>query len=119
MFLKSQRILAEQAPRIFMNNAYELKQNPNKAIEKLAASYMKEAEPAIKAKYGTLETLTDPAKLSREMVAEIETLRKAAASKAVGAVNNQIENFNKLGRQISTSMMAITFGLHTYGTAKA
>lgn len=119
MFLKSQRILAEQAPRIFMNNAYELKQNTNKAIEKLAASYMKEAEPAIKAKYGTLETLTDPAKLSREMVAEIETLRKAAASKAIGAVNNQIENFNKLGRQISTSMMAITFGLHTYGTAKA
>jgi len=38
---------------------------------------------------------------------------------ASAQVNAQIENFHKIGRQLSTSLMAVTFGLHTYGEAKA
>jgi len=63
--------------------------------------------------------LVDPARMELEFNAELETAQKASQSIAMAEVNNQINNFNKLGRQISTSMMAITFGLHTYGAAKA
>lgn len=118
MFLESQRILAEQAPKFFMKEVPRTPEEQKAAVKRLADKYNADRLEAIQKKYRELP-LVDPARMELEFNAELETAQKASQSIAMAEVNNQINNFNKLGRQISTSMMAITFGLHTYGAAKA
>lgn len=120
MFLKSQRILAEQAPKLFMSETAEIMKDPKARIGELVGEYTKAQQLAIDAKYEELsQGVSDLLYLTREKEKELATVASIAGTRAEAIVNNQIQNFHKLGRQISTSMMAITFGLHTYGTAKA
>lgn len=120
MFLKSQRILAEQAPKLFMRDTAKIIEDPNKSIQTLTGKYIERQTKAIQSKYDKLAgTIQDKALLEQQIAEEIATVNSVAVTRAQAIVNNQVANFQKLGRQISTSMMAITFGLHTYGTAKA
>jgi len=75
---------------------------------------------AIDKKYRELKKITsDIALLDSNKAREVATLYETAGIRAAAIVNNQVQNYHKLGRQLSTGLMAVTFGLHTYGTAKA
>ena len=120
MFLQSQRILAEQAPKLFMSEAAKMVKNPEASMQELYGGYVSNEVAKVEAKYAALKgTIVDQAKLSQEMSEEIQNIQHIGQIRAQAIMNNQINNFHKLGRQISTGMMAVTFGLHTYGTAKA
>lgn len=120
MFLESQRIFAEQAPKLFSKEAARIAQNPNEEIRVLTGNYIDDGMKAIDKKYRELKKITsDLALLDSNKAREVATLYETAGIRAAAIVNNQVQNYHKLGRQLSTGLMAVTFGLHTYGTAKA
>ena len=120
MFLESQRIFAEQAPKLFDKEISRILKNPNQEIRTLTGDYIQTGTEAINKKYRELTKITsDLSLLNFNKAEEIKALHGIAATRAAAIVNNRINNYHKLGRQLSTSLMAITFGLHTYGTAKA
>ena len=120
LFLESQRIIAEQAPALFDRETARIIKDPNAEIRKLTGDYIAVNSKAIDQKYNQLRTMmSDLAELDYNKAEELRALTGIAATRASAIVSNKISNYQKLGRQISTGMMAVTFGLHTYGTAKA
>jgi hypothetical protein len=81
MFLKSYRILAEYAPRLFTRELPpKTVEEQGDAINKLAEAYKVEYEAAIREKYANLPLSVDPAKAALELDAEINTIQGNALS---------------------------------------
>lgn len=101
-FLKGQRFLAEKAPGWFSKKIPKNQDAYNEKVQQMVATKMSK----MRGLYGG----------SEESMAE---LNKALQFEAQAQLQQQIQNYQKLGQQISKNYMAITFGTHTYSTAKA
>ena len=97
-FLKGQRFLAEKAPGWF-----------SKKIPKNQDEFNAKVRDMVSTKMSKMKGIQQGS----------EELNKALQFEATAQLQNQIQNYQKLGQQISKNYMAITFGTHTYSTAKA
>jgi len=75
MFLRSYRILAEQAPKIFMSETPPLTpEEQKKAVEKIAKNYIAQHEKALRRRLSALPSSVDPAQAMLDMQSELATL---------------------------------------------
>ena len=108
-FIKSQRLLAEQAPSWFGNKLLKEKEASDK-VKALAEAETTET---------LLKTQTQLAKSQQEIEKIMAVTLANNTDKYRRIVQAEIENYQKLGQAISRNYMAITFGTHTYEAAKA
>ena len=119
-FLKSQRILAEYAPRMFMDKIPKNDDEFKERAADIAKSWEVNRRRLLQEEMDRAVALGDQTGMSR-IIGQLQSpeLTEAAQLYANKTLQNQIAAFQKLGQQISTGTMAVTFGLHTYGHAKA
>ena len=97
-FIKGQRLLAEKAPTWFGGKIPKDKVEFNARVNEMVAN--------------KISKMTG-------VKGSVDELHKALSIEASAQLQQQIQNYQKLGQQISKNYMAITFGTHTYSTAKA
>lgn len=97
-FIKGQRLLATKAPEWF-----------GQKIPKNQFEFNTKVTEMVESKMRTMGTITG----------DIKELNQALRFEATAQLQQQIQNFQKLGQTISRNYMAISFGTHTYSTAKA
>lgn len=121
VFLKSQRILAENAPRLFMGKVPKDDDEFRERAAIIADEWIKDRKKLLNIELANAKARKNAEEITRLATAlNMDTeLTEAGMSYANNMLRNQMATFNNLGRQISTSTMAVTFGLHTYGHAKA
>ena len=119
-FLRSQRVLAQQAPRLFMSKIPKTQEEQNALIKETADAWAEARRRSLKVEIERAAQIGDKTTLS-SLLKQLEPkqLEEASFLVAKNSVQNQMMAYQNLGRQISTGTMAVTFGLHTYGHAKA
>ena len=119
-FLKSQRVLAEYAPRMFMDKVPKNDDEFKERATDIAKAWESNRRRLLQEEMDRAVALGDQTGMSR-IIGQLQSpeLAEAAQLYANKTLQNQIAAFQKLGQQISTGTMAVTFGLHTYGHAKA
>lgn len=101
-FIKGQRFLAEKAPQWFGSKIPQGEEAFNAKVAEMTATKIRNMKNIVGTSEQSLQGLSSTLKL--EATAELQ---------------KQIQNYQKLGQQISKNYMAITFGTHTYSTAKS
>lgn len=109
-FLKGQRMIAEEIPGWFKGKIPKNKAEFNTKAKEIADDYFNK---------NFTKVLNQGFKSKQEVQTAMNELRDMATLRAQSSLNDMIKAYQELGQQISRNYMAITFGLHTYGTAKS